>query len=152
MRKWLSGIAIVLTASAAPALAHHPFAAEYDWKQPVTVTGTVTSFDWQNPHSILVLKGKDDKGRDATWTVELGNPAQLTRFGWNSHQFKSGDRVSVDGWRAKSGKQQVSAKSVTAAGHELAAASSFFEEERAAAANNRGVKATSGTSTPATRP
>ena len=93
----LSGIAIVLTASAAPALARHPFAVEYDWKQPVTVTGTVTSSDWQNPHSPLVLKGKDDKGRDATWTVELGSPAQLTRFGWNSHQFKSGDRVSVDG-------------------------------------------------------
>jgi hypothetical protein len=153
MRKWLSGIAIVLTASATPALAHHPFAAEYDWKKPVTITGTVTSFEWQNPHSQLSVKGKDDKGTEAEWTVELGSPGQLSRFGWNSHQFKSGDQVSVDGWLAKNGKKQLSAKSVTIAGRQLAAASSFFEEERAAEKSGTpGATPTSGTSTPPVRP
>src|ERR1044071_9753007 len=71
MRKWLGGIAVVLATSAAPALAHHPFAAEYDWKKPATVTGTVTKFNWENPHSMIAVKGKDDRGTEAEWMVEL---------------------------------------------------------------------------------
>jgi len=74
MRKWLGGLGLVVMTSAAPALAHHPFAAEYDWKKPITVTGTVTRFDWENPHSTLIVKGRDDKGTEADWMVELAGP------------------------------------------------------------------------------
>ena len=30
--------------------AHHSFAAEYDRTKPVTISGTVTKVEWQNPH------------------------------------------------------------------------------------------------------
>jgi hypothetical protein len=146
MRNRLAGIALLVAVSAAPALAHHPFAAEYDWKKPVTITGDVTRFDWANPHSTLTVKGKDETGAEAEWTVELGNPGRLTALGWNERRLKAGDRVSVDGWLAKNGKKQLSAKSVTLpAGRELPAASSFFDEARASAetrGNTRQVKAT----------
>jgi hypothetical protein len=127
--------------SAAPALAHHPFAAEYDWKKPITVTGTVTRFDWENPHSTLIVKGRDDKGTEADWMVELAGPGRLTQLGWNAYELRAGDRVSVDGWLAKSGGKQLSAKTVTVNGLQLAAGSSFFEEGKAPAATIRQVKA-----------
>src|SRR5690348_6163403 len=129
MRIWLGALALMLAASTAPALAHHPFAAEYDWKKPVTVTGMVSKFNWENPHVMLEVQGKDDTSAvDTAWTVELGSPGRLTALGWNSRDLKVGDRVTVDAWLAKSGRKQLSAKSVTANGRELAAASSFFEE------------------------
>jgi hypothetical protein len=127
MRMWLGAVALAVAASTAPALAHHPFAAEYDWKKPVTITGTVTKFDWENPHSMMLLKGRDDNGAEADWTVELGSPGRLTALGWKSHELKAGERVTVDGWLAKDGRKRLSAKSVTSGRRELAAASSFFE-------------------------
>jgi hypothetical protein len=137
MRKYLSGIILLVAVSAVPALAHHPFAAEYDWKKPMTITGTVTSFNWENPHTMLVVKGRDDSGAEAEWTVELGSPGRLSRFGWTTRQLKAGDRVSVDGWLAKSGQKHLSAKSVTLpGGRELPAASSFFEEGESTAITN----------------
>ena len=141
MRNWLGGLTLLIAAAAAPALAHHPFAAEYDWKKPVTVTGSVSRFNWENPHTILILKGDDGGGIETEWTVELGSPGRLTQLGWNAQQLKAGDRVSVDGWLAKNGRKQLSAKSVTVNGHELAAASSFFEEGKAPPATARQVKA-----------
>ena len=35
------------------AAAHHAFAAEYDENKRVTVSGTVTKFQWTNPHAWL---------------------------------------------------------------------------------------------------
>lgn len=133
MRMWFGALALAVAASATPVLAHHPFAAEYDWKKPVSVTGTVTRFDWENPHSILEVKGRDENGPETDWTVELGSPGRLTALGWKPHELKAGDRVTVDGWLAKDGRKRVSAKSVTTNGRELAAASSFFEDSGSSA-------------------
>jgi Family of unknown function (DUF6152) len=133
----------------AAATAHHPFAAEYDWKRPVTLTGTVQSLDWKNPHSILMVKGKDDKGTEGEWTVELGGPGQLSRSGWTRTSLKAGDHVSVDGWMAKDNSKRLSGKSVTlSGGRELFAASSFYDAKVAAAAHPKTTTGTSGKSTP----
>jgi uncharacterized protein DUF6152 len=131
MKRLLAGIAILLGMGATSALAHHPFDSEFDWKRPVTITGTVTKFDWREPHSMIEIKGKDEKGTEGLWTAELGGSADLGRIGWNRTQFKAGDQVSVDGWMARDGSKKLSAKSVKPAnGRELFAASSFFNRSR----------------------
>ena len=121
--------AILFAGGGASLVAHHPFSAEYDWKKPVTVTGTVTKLEWKNPHAELMVKGQDENGNNADWMVELGGTDQLRRMGWTKQQFKAGEQITVDGWLAKDGTKKLSAKSVTLPnGRELFAASSFFSE------------------------
>jgi hypothetical protein len=135
IKRVLAGIALLLGIGATSALAHHPFDAEFDWKRPVTINGTVTKFEWREPHSMVEIKGKDEKGTEGQWTVELGGMSELNRSGWNRNQLKVGEQVRVDGWMAKDGSKKVSAKSVTPSnGREMFAGSSFFDMARAGAA------------------
>jgi hypothetical protein len=52
IKQILFGLGISLLLTAAPAFAHHPFPLEFDWKKPVTLTGTVTKVEWMNPHAV----------------------------------------------------------------------------------------------------
>jgi hypothetical protein len=128
MKRIAAATAIVLGIAGSSVLAHHPFDAEYDWKRPVTITGTVTKFDWKNPHAAIEVKGKDQAGAEGQWSVELGSMAELQRAGWTSSQFRAGEQITVDGWLAKDGSKRVSGKSVKLPnGRELFAAGAFFE-------------------------
>ena len=141
MKRVLAGIVLLLGIGGTAALAHHPFDAEFDWKQPVTIKGTVMKFEWREPHSMVEIKGKDDKGTEGQWMIELGGPSELSRNGWNRNQLKVGEQVRVDGWMARDGSKKVSAKSITPSnGREMFAASSFFDMARggASTAGTRG--------------
>jgi hypothetical protein len=117
-----------LLLTAATAFAHHPFAGEFDWKKPVTLTGTVTKLDWTNPHSSLYMDVKDDSGKVTKWTLEMGNPKALIRSGWNQNLVKSGDHITVDAWLSKSRSGVANVKSVKLSdGRELAGGSSLLE-------------------------
>ena len=123
----LTSFSVLLFGSGA--LAHHPFDAEYDRSKPVTLTGTVESLEWTNPHAMLHIKGSDSRRRAAAtegeWTIELGGPDELARAGWSKETFKAGDKVTVQGWLARDGSMKVNARAVrTAAGRNLMAASS----------------------------
>lgn len=75
------------------ASAHHSFAL-FDHVNRVTVTGTVTKFDWSNPHVYMYL----DVPAGATvkhYTVECASPNVLTRVGWKWNDVKQGDKVTV---------------------------------------------------------
>jgi hypothetical protein len=78
-----------------PALAHHSFAA-YDATQTRTLQGTVETFQWSNPHSVItLLLDADGGGKPLEWSIVTSSPAILTRFGWKQDSLKTGDRVSV---------------------------------------------------------
>lgn len=83
-------------------LAHHGQAA-YDTTQSVTIKGTVTDFKFTNPHCIVKLNVKDDKGQNQEWQGELTSPNHLVRAGWSVQTFKPGDAVTLTGFRAKTG-------------------------------------------------
>jgi hypothetical protein len=96
-----------------PVLAHHSFAAEYDAKKPVTVSGTVTKMEWMNPHARFYVDVKDDSGKVTSWNFELGAIPTLLKQGWKKDSLKAGDQVTVEGSRNKDGSNTANARTVT---------------------------------------
>ena len=85
-----------------PLLAHHS-TAMYDMANPVTVTGTVTKFEWTNPHAFVYVDVKNEKGEIEHWEVEMMSLNHLKSYGWMHNTVKPGDVISCTGGRAKSG-------------------------------------------------
>ena len=97
-----------------PLFAHHSGSA-FDLEHPVTLKGTVASFEWSNPHVFIALDVKDDKGNVEPWRVEANSPNMLTRVGWKKEMIKEGDQLSVTGFLAKTGRKIMRLHSVTLA-------------------------------------
>ena len=52
------------------AFAHHGFQAEFDGSKLIYVTGTLTKFEWQNPHMYLYLDSTDPGGKVTQWFLK----------------------------------------------------------------------------------
>ena len=79
-----------------PVAAHHSFAV-YDRTKTLTLKGTVKTFQWTNPHSVVwVLVQPEGGGDPQEWSFETTSPGVLTRGGWTRNSIKPGDRVSVE--------------------------------------------------------
>ncbi len=120
-----SGLLAVAVACT-PIWAHHSFAAEYDNKTPLKVTGAVTKIDWSNPHVYFYVDVEDEAGRVTNWAMEMGAPGALRGRGWSRTTMKIGDVVTVEASPAKDGSKHANARTVTVAatGERLGAASS----------------------------
>lgn len=107
MRTRLLGGAVVLAAlltmSGGVAIAHHGSRVSYDMTRMVTVEGTVTEFDYSNPHCYFFFDVKDDKGNVTHWAAETDPPSMMAHYGWNKNFLKPGDKVTVTVWPSKVG-------------------------------------------------
>jgi hypothetical protein len=89
----LAAIVLSLT-TVTSAAAHHSFAM-FDTAKRVTVVGTVTAFEWTNPHVYIELDVPGEKGAVKHWSIELGSPSILMQAGWKFSDVKVGDTLTA---------------------------------------------------------
>ena len=101
---FILGMTVALLIACGNASAHHG-SANYDVSKSASVKGTVTQFEFMNPHSAIHLEAKDDKGNTEQWLIEADSPNNLARAGWSRDSLKPGDLVTIVGNRLKDGSK-----------------------------------------------
>ena len=106
-------VALFVAGSAAPLLAHHAFAAEFDAKKPVKFEGTVTKMQWTNPNVWLYVDVKKPDGSVENWAFEAGTPNVLFRRGFTKNSLPPGTKIVVDGYQSKDGSKRANGRDIT---------------------------------------
>jgi hypothetical protein len=111
----IAACGLVAVVAAAAANAHHSFAM-FDNENQIKLKGTVTDFQWTNPHVYIALDGVDvykDSQEVKSWTIECANPGILNRIGWKFNMVKAGDEVTVIVAPLRSGEPGALLKQIT---------------------------------------
>ena len=87
-------VAALLCGGASSASAHHSHSM-FDMTKEVSLTGTVTSYSYRNPHVFLHIDVKNDKGEVVSWAIEMSNITNMQSRGIYLSTFKTGDTVTV---------------------------------------------------------
>jgi hypothetical protein len=95
-------LTVASSVTAAGALAHHSV-LPFDGMRGTVVAGTVRSFLWQNPHTLIGLDVTRPDGAVEHWTIESESPRILERLGWSDSSLEVGAHVAVEGAAAKDG-------------------------------------------------
>ena len=105
-----AGLALL---AAAPARAHHAFAAEFDADKPIKLKGTVTKMEWINPHAWIRIDVLGDDGKVTPWMIEGAAPNALLRRGWTKNSLQYGTEILVEGYQAKDGSNRANGSVIT---------------------------------------
>jgi hypothetical protein len=93
-----------LLAICVPTFAHHG-AAAYDMSKPLELKGAVVAqYMWINPHPLIIVDYKDEKGNVQHWTTETGSTLAISLIGWTRTTLKTGDVITIYIWKSKSGQ------------------------------------------------
>ena len=96
---------IVLTATTARA--HHAWNVSFTEERPIVVKGILSKVDLVNPHSWFYVDVKNKDGTVTTWAIEGGPPNGLIRSGVNKDTLKLGEALTVRGYGARDGSNQM---------------------------------------------
>ena len=113
----LSILALGVLILSIAAFAHHG-EANYNTSEIVDVKGTVTDFQFINPHVLIHIDAKDSSGNVENWTCEATSPNFLLRRGWTKTTLKAGDEITATGHRAKNGAPLLRLMKIVANGSE----------------------------------
>jgi hypothetical protein len=99
-------VAAGLWIAAGAAWAHHNMSAVFDFNNRVSLSGTLTKFDWRNPHINLTVEVKGDKEVE-TWQVEGPPPSffRLRDISKMDFESASGKVVKFEASRARDGSR-----------------------------------------------
>lgn len=94
LRKSLLLALACVVSAVLPARAHHSH-TNYDTAKWTTMEGTVVEVHGLVPHSWIYMEVKDEKGREATWSLEATGPGGLEKVGVKVNDVRPGDRIKV---------------------------------------------------------
>jgi uncharacterized protein DUF6152 len=96
---------ILAVAGALPSFAHHSWPVSMD--RLVTVKGTVTEFEWANPHPMITVEVPANDGKMEKW--KIGGPAinRMAANGWSKTTVKPGDTITGVGYQYSDGEKIV---------------------------------------------
>jgi len=109
-----AAIIVMVVCALTPITAHHSHSM-FDMTKEVSITGTVTSFSYRNPHVFLNVNVKNEKGEVVSWAVEMSNITNMQARGIYLSTFKPGDVVTVKFNPLKDGRLGGNYTTVTAA-------------------------------------
>lgn len=119
--RWLAVfvVSVGLLTAPSPAFAHHAWRG-FDKANQTTIKGTLTNFDWSNPHVWIYFDATDEKGGVQKWSAGGPSPSRMANTGWDKSTLKPGDQFSATGIRANDGSYVMRLEKITLAdGREL---------------------------------
>ena len=99
--------ALLFVAASGRALAHHGWTG-YDSDKPQTLTGTIKSSGYENPHGFVDL---DVNG--TTWRVVLAPPSRMENRGLTRDMLKTGATARVMGYPHRTTAGELRAERIT---------------------------------------
>jgi hypothetical protein len=106
--------AVVILVGAGPLFAHHAWPVERS--KEVTVSGTVTSYDWANPHVMIGLEVRSPNGTVQKWNVGGPSTSRMANNGWDRTTLKPGDQITAIGFQFADGQPILRLEKVMMAG------------------------------------
>jgi hypothetical protein len=113
-RRILALGAAAILATVAPAVAHHSWPV--DTGRAVTVSGTVTGYEWGNPHVMIGLDVKAENGTVEKWSVGGPSTTRMEGNGWDKTTLKPGDVITATGFRFSDGQKILRLEKIVMAG------------------------------------
>ena len=95
-------VLVAVIASGIPATAHHSNPLFFDMSKTITLEGEIVRVEWINPHILLFLQSKDDKGQPETWILHgasLNNA--LRQVGSMKERLKPGTPITARAWPSR---------------------------------------------------
>ncbi len=116
--------AMLTTILAGAAWAHHNMSALYDFNNRVSMTGTLSKFDWRNPHIQLIVDAKGDKDQVEIWTLEGPAPSFFRNRDVSKADFEGafGKTVTFEASRARDGSHSGLLRVMTLPGGKIVSA------------------------------
>ena len=87
-----------------PSSGHHGSNAVYNLTQSITISGTVTEFQFVNPHTQILFEVTGEDGSVVTWLAGMSSSGGLEQNeGWTRETIKPGDEITITGSPARNG-------------------------------------------------
>ncbi|MGI9257756.1 MAG: DUF6152 family protein [Gammaproteobacteria bacterium] len=96
-------VAATTACCALGAYAHHSPFLFFDPSTTIEIEGELTSVQWRNPHVMFEVETADG----VPWVVEANAVSILRRMNLTPDTFREGDQVSVAGWPAQRGGNEI---------------------------------------------